>query len=649
MGGSGSKTESFYEEAVANWMEKKELNLSHQVTLEIYLGMMSYHDQKALASFLSSSSSSSSSSSRSSSSHSHHQHHHDHPFVVTPEGKIPLLMGSLPSSLDSLEKLTSFKAAFHALSAFRLPVGWQSHLTVLDLRGNRLSSFPPSLLSHPSLSTLDLSENKIEDGLSSPTNLPMLQKLNLSGNRIQELTSSFLAGLPSLQKLNLNNNLLSKLPLELGLLPLSVLLALVNRLSEPSQELANKGSSTLISHLREKASSSRQSLMKILPRPTLAGSGNEEQKGKEKGKEEGTWEIQPLPKGQADALKSRILGTLLGSGLGDSIGLLSEFMTPEEAAFYYEAPLRYEDCLQDRHRCKWLPGDFTDDTDQMICILQSLLANGGKVDLADFARRLLSWSEKGFPELGDVCGSGIGKNVGMVLSKPNFTENPEQAAREVWEKTKSAANGGVMRTCVLGVLDFGDLSKVIENTEAFCRVTHYDPKCQASCVVVTTFIAMVLQWEKERGEKQDQRHLTQEEVLGLLDRAIQYGRKELERQLSGATEEEREAEVREFNKHAAAKSFGELELGYQKIGYTYKCMGCGIVGVRRAAEGFEKVITDLVLEGGDADTNAVVCGAMLGCVWGLQNLPSRWLDSMKNREWLEKQSLDLLPLLGLPF
>lgn len=50
-----------------------------------------------------------------------------------------------------------------------------------------------------------------------------------------------------------------------------------------------------------------------------------------------------------------------------------------------------------------------------------------------------------------------------------------------------------MRTSVLGIHDFGNIDAVISNTMATCKVTHVDPRCIASCVAVTTAIAMMLQ------------------------------------------------------------------------------------------------------------------------------------------------------------
>ena len=65
----------------------------------------------------------------------------------------------------------------------------------------------------------------------------------------------------------------------------------------------------------------------------------------------------------------------------------------------------------------------------------------------------------------------------------------------MWEESGRfvAPNGGVMRTSILGIHDFGNIEEVIKNTKTACKVTHADPRCIASCVATTTAIAMMLQ------------------------------------------------------------------------------------------------------------------------------------------------------------
>lgn len=50
-------------------------------------------------------------------------------------------------------------------------------------------------------------------------------------------------------------------------------------------------------------------------------------------------------------------------------------------------PLEYDMKNFDFHRSRWETGDWTDDSDQMILILLSLLDNDGKVSLYIFTSR----------------------------------------------------------------------------------------------------------------------------------------------------------------------------------------------------------------------------------------------------------------------
>lgn len=49
---------------------------------------------------------------------------------------------------------------------------------------------------------------------------------------------------------------------------------------------------------------------------------------------------------------------------------------------------------------------------------------------------------------------------------------------------------------------------------------------------------------------------------------------------------------------------------------------------------FERVITELTMAGGDSDTNGAVAGALLGCLFGYNNLPEQWVRDLKHQDWL---------------
>ncbi|WP_265755009.1 ADP-ribosylglycohydrolase family protein [Avibacterium sp. 21-594] len=57
------------------------------------------------------------------------------------------------------------------------------------------------------------------------------------------------------------------------------------------------------------------------------------------------------------------------------------------------------------------------------------------------------------------------------------------------------------------------------------------------------------------------------------------------------------------------------------------------------AESLESAVIDTVMRGGDTDTNAAICGALLGAVYGINSIPEQWLTAI----------LNCRPAMGLPY
>lgn len=82
-------------------------------------------------------------------------------------------------------------------------------------------------------------------------------------------------------------------------------------------------------------------------------------------------------------IHDRVVGTLVGSALGDAIGLYTEFLPASQCAFVYPGakfsliepttPL-----MKDTHRLPHKPGSWTDDTDAAISLLLSYLHRAGE-------------------------------------------------------------------------------------------------------------------------------------------------------------------------------------------------------------------------------------------------------------------------------
>ncbi|KAK3596758.1 hypothetical protein CHS0354_038757 [Potamilus streckersoni] len=333
------------------------------------------------------------------------------------------------------------------------------------------------------------------------------------------------------------------------------------------------------------------------------------------------------PQRDLHQLEEQIRATIYGQCMGDAIGLLTEFMSKEEAREHYGmyGDLEFLYKIYDRHRDAWEIGDWTDDSDHMLLIMRSLTAKRGKVDANDFARRLYEWSNKGFPELHDKIGIGLGRTTRKVLSHPGFLSNPEMVSKDIWIKRErvDAPNGGVMRTSILGIHEWWDVEKVEKNAAAICRTTHFDPRCVASAVAVSVAISMML---KRQIPYYDAR-TNDYHVTAIIEDSYQRASKYLDK----------EDEKMELHSYMTCKVLAELKLDdVDKMGYTFKCLGAGFWALKQ--DRFRSAIQKLTMEGGDADTNCAVAGALLGCKLGVcQLLPSTWMSTLANKSWLQRE------------
>lgn len=295
-----------------------------------------------------------------------------------------------------------------------------------------------------------------------------------------------------------------------------------------------------------------------------------------------------------------IKGVFYGQAIGDALGLGTEFLSKSEISRYYPNRLTdYSQIIQDKHRRRWKIGDWTDDTDQFLCICNSIITSN-KVDELVFAQELYKWFK-------DVP-MGIGQTVYKVLSLPEFTLYPHIASELIWKlsRQRNASNGAIMRTSILGTYEFWNYSKVAENTEKIAKVTHWDSRCVGSCVVVTMLISNILSESKL---------LNLEQLCYIAD-----------------TYDNR---IRPFIESSYSFALEELQLDdNDSIGYTLKAMSAGLWAYFNA-ENFEDGLLKIVNEGGDADTNASVAGSILGAKFGYSSIPKKYIDGLIYKNVLE--------------
>ncbi len=316
-------------------------------------------------------------------------------------------------------------------------------------------------------------------------------------------------------------------------------------------------------------------------------------------------------------IADKIRGVIFGQAIGDALGFGTEWIPKSQVKQEYPDGLsNYNQIVRYRNISGWMPGDWTDDTDQMLCILDSLLEQQ-QVDILDIARRFRHWA------ISD--GMGMGQTVYSVVHSPDFLENPHLVAKRIWEASnqKAAANGGVMRTSVLGIWEYHSPANVRRNAEQVCQITHYDPRCVGSCVAVSLAIAAIL-----RGETN----------IPSLIKSI------------AVAVQEYHPSIKEYFDSLTILSLETLDLdeGLNPgenggTGYTLKTMAAGFWALDRA-ESYQDGILQIIHEGGDADTNAAVAGALLGAHFGYKNIPQQWVKELVYEQELNYRVEKLITL-----
>lgn len=334
---------------------------------------------------------------------------------------------------------------------------------------------------------------------------------------------------------------------------------------------------------------------------------------------------------KVDALKLR--GVVYGQAVGDALGLPVEFQSAKAIRSRLQDwrdakgwPETYRATARTNYG--WTAGEWSDDTEQAICLLDSYLEGieagqdpSHPIDVRIVAKQSLHWAA--------TNGRGMGNHTAKVLEHFLFPLEPLTAAQDVWEQSgrQAAPNGAVMRTAYVGVLRPWDIPWTAQEAARCAATTHADPRCQASAVAVSVAIAELV---------------TGSSIAGAVASAT------------------REASVHDPEVHVwlGGQSLTDLRLDegmdthvrgnpFPPIGFTYKCLGAAFWALWHAQllsplrvserERFAKSLTAVICAGGDTDTNGAVAGALLGAYLGEAGIPPLLLNGLQPKSELDRR------------
>jgi ADP-ribosylglycohydrolase len=291
-------------------------------------------------------------------------------------------------------------------------------------------------------------------------------------------------------------------------------------------------------------------------------------------------------------LKDRIAGILIGTAVGDAIGLPYEGLSRRRAKRLLSGKLR--------HRLFFGRGMVSDDTEHTFMAAQTLLDEAD--DAARFAKKLawrLRWWFLRLP-------AGIGMASLKACLKLWCGFSPQHSG------VFSAGNGAAMRAAIFGAV-FADARKRAAFVAASTRLTHTDPKALTGALAVADIAALSIQ-----------RNPAQLPPLNEIIRTL-HASMPSDEVWRGQVEQMRLA----WQENVSVIDFAD-RLGLQKgvSGYVYHTAPVAIYAWYRHFGDFQGTLESVIECGGDTDTVAAIAGALAGAAFGVTGIPKNWMDGI---------------------
>jgi ADP-ribosylglycohydrolase len=288
---------------------------------------------------------------------------------------------------------------------------------------------------------------------------------------------------------------------------------------------------------------------------------------------------------KTDEALDRAIGCLLGQVIGDSLGSLVEFQSPDAIAKWHPEGVRE---LADGGVWNTLAGQPTDDSELALALARCLVARGG-YDEEAAAEAYGDWYASHPFDMGGTTRAALGAAARAPVG------GKAEAARGAANRT-SQANGSLMRVAPIGIAA-GTPERAAEWAMRDSTLSHPHPACAVACAAYAAAIATgVLGGSREEM-------LASACMVAGDDRA------------DGSR-------ILEVLRAAAA--------GTRPTDYLHQ-MGWVVIALQNAfyhlahTSEVEATLVETVGKGGDTDTNGAIVGALLGAAEGRSAFPRRWV------------------------
>ncbi|NOQ13939.1 MAG: ADP-ribosylglycohydrolase family protein [Methyloprofundus sp.] len=304
-----------------------------------------------------------------------------------------------------------------------------------------------------------------------------------------------------------------------------------------------------------------------------------------------------------------ITGCILGTAVGDALGLPYEGMSAKRTAKFFRRPAK--------HHLIMGKGMISDDSEHACFVAQALIAS---LNNPDRFEKKLAWSLRWW-FLGLPAGVGLATAKSIIKLWLGFPPR--------YSGVFSAGNGPAMRSPLLGVVFADDIEKIKTFVQRSTRITHTDPKAYFGALT----IALAAQQSTLDTETNPSKFLL-------------LVTKTLENEPSREYEHLLQTAVDSVHRGESLNQFVELIDCKNGIsGYIYHTVPCVIHCWLRHQQDFQNGLEELIAAGGDTDTTGAIFGAICGAGVGKAGIPEAWISGIidwpRSTSYMEKLAIQL--------
>jgi len=293
-------------------------------------------------------------------------------------------------------------------------------------------------------------------------------------------------------------------------------------------------------------------------------------------------------------LKSKFIGALVGTGVGDAVGAGFEGWRTAEPEMIQAAASSREVLM------------YTDDTHMMIGMAESLVAREG-FDGEHMALTFMRNYER-------EPWRGYGPGPPRIFRMIRAGETWDKAAEKIYPGG-SFGNGSAMRITPIGVFYHDDLAMLKDVAYKSSQITHSHELGKEGAALQACAVALAVSLEPAAT-------FDPQEFLTKLGRFVQHE----------VYKQKLEKIGKLLSKTDRARVVAELGNGIE----AFNSVPTAIYSFLSHPDSFEEAILFAVSLGGDTDTIAAMTGAISGAYLGVDAVPDEWRNKLENRLYIEE-------------